>query len=258
LLGALWELAGIGVAAAFSLPRLGPAERRARAREFSRRFLEALGLRVLVRGEPPAETVAVLLAANHVSWLDVFAVASVSAAPFVAKGEVRRWPIVPRIAALFDTLFIERTSLRDTARAKGEVAAKLGNGSAVTIFPESTTSDGAVLGRFYPALFQAAVETGAAMQPVAIRYRDAEGLPTAAPAFLGDMTIVDSLRRILAERAIVVELTFCRPLAATGRSRRELAAAAHAAIAAALGFDCRWSKSGSGTGASPIRSRRSA
>jgi 1-acyl-sn-glycerol-3-phosphate acyltransferase len=234
----LKQAARIGLGAALVLRRLEPAARRALARGYSRGLLEALGLRLVVRGDPLGETVPVLTAANHISWLDVCAVGSVNAAPFVAKAEVRAWPIVPRIASLFGTFFIVRTSLRDAVRVKSEVAASLRAGTAVTVFPESTTSSGAVLGRFYPALFQAAVETAAWVQPVAIRYRDGEGFHTEAPAFLGDMTIVDSLRRILAEEEIVVELTFCPPLRAIGRSRRELASAAHAAIAEVLGFGC--------------------
>jgi 1-acyl-sn-glycerol-3-phosphate acyltransferase len=232
------QIARIGLGAASVVRRLEPTGRRARVREYSRGVLEALGARVVVSGEPLGETVSVLVAANHMSWLDVFVVASISAAPFVAKAEVLGWPIVPRIAAVFDTLFIERRSLRDTARAKREVADRLRAGSAVTVFPESTTSDGLVLGRFYPALFQAAVDAAAWVQPAAIRYRDAGGAPTDAPAFVGEMTIVDSLRRILAERQIAAELTFCEPIRTTGRSRRELATAAHAAIATTLGFDC--------------------
>jgi 1-acyl-sn-glycerol-3-phosphate acyltransferase len=228
----------IAWAASFAVPRLAPDARRARAREYSRGLLEALGLRVVVQGRALGEVGPILVVANHISWLDVCAVGTVSAAPFVAKAEMLGWPIVPSIPNLFEALFLVRTSLRDTARVKGEVAAKLREGKAVTIFPESTTSDGAALGRFYPALFQAAVESEAWVQPVAIRYRDADGVVTDAPAFLGDMTIIDSLRRILAEKAIVVELIFCEAIRATRYSRRELAGASHAAIAAALGFDC--------------------
>jgi 1-acyl-sn-glycerol-3-phosphate acyltransferase len=238
LLRSLKEVARIGLGASLVLPRLALDDRRSRARDYSRRLLEALGFRVDVRGRALGESGAILLAANHVSWLDVCAIGTVSAAPFVAKAEMLGWPMMPRVARLFETLFLVRTSPRDAARVKGEVAAKLREGRAVTVFPESTTSNGAMLGRFYPALFQAAVDAAAWVQPVAIRYRGTDGFPTDAPAFLGEMTIFDSLGRILAEKEIGVELTFCEPIRAAGSSRRELAAASHAAIAAVLGFDC--------------------
>jgi 1-acyl-sn-glycerol-3-phosphate acyltransferase len=108
----------------------------------------------------------------------------------------------------------------------------------VAAFPEGTTSEGDRLLRFYPAMFQAAVLSGAPVQPVAIRYRAADGTATRAAAYVGDMTVLDSLTRLLREPRLTAELIFCAPLDSAGQNRKQLAAAARDAIGAALeGYD---------------------
>jgi 1-acyl-sn-glycerol-3-phosphate acyltransferase len=222
-------------AARWRAPRLAPEDRRRLAATLARRTLHALEVEVVRCGVAPAAG-PLLLVANHVSWLDVYALNALWEGRFVAKSETRRWPIAGAVAAGFDTFFIVRGSFRDAARTKTAVAAALGAGQSVAVFPEGTTTDGTRLGRFHPALFQAAVDAGAAVQPVAIRYPDADGRPNPDAAFVGDTTFAASLARVLAAPRIRVELTFGSPLDASGRTRRELAALAHAFVAETLGL----------------------
>jgi 1-acyl-sn-glycerol-3-phosphate acyltransferase len=204
-------------------------------RRWALRLLRALHVEVRASGHVPAPDDALLLVANHVSWLDSYAINTVNAARFVAKSEVRGWPVVGTIAARFRTLFLKRGCPRAAARVVAELDRALRAGQPVAAFPEGTTSDGSGLLRFYPAMFQSAVLSGARVQPVAIRYRGADLLPTQAAAFVGDMSVLDSVRRVLREPRLTAELVFCAPLDPEGRTRRQLAALARAAIAAALG-----------------------
>ena len=174
--------------------------------------------------------------ANHVSWLDVYAINCLLRARFVAKQEVGGWPFIGRMVAAFGALFIVRGSPRDAARVKTRIAAALRGGERVVVFPEGTTTDGTTLGRFYPALFQAAIEADAMIQPVAIRYTDANGRPTTAAAFIDDMTFMQSLHRITAAPAITAELMFGPPRSPQGHPRRALAAEHRAWIAQTLGI----------------------
>ena len=119
----------------------------------------------------------------------------------------------------------------------GALTDALCDAQPVAVFPEGTTSAGDRVLPFYPAMFQAAVRSGAAVQPVAIRYRAADGTATRAAAYVGDMSVADSLRLLLREPRLTAELIFCAPLAPAGRTRKQLAAQAHAAIAAALAGD---------------------
>jgi 1-acyl-sn-glycerol-3-phosphate acyltransferase len=239
LLHGLLVIGGCWLSAAFLVSRSSAALRWQQARSCARALLRSLAVRVEVRGWKPDSGRECLIVGNHVSWLDTYVIHSVRPhARFVAKAEVRRWPLVGTMAEAFQTFFIRRGSCRDAARVKDALAAALGNGETVAVFPEGTTSDGSMLGRFYPALFQAAVDARADVQPVVIRYLDAGGRASNATAFIGDMTLLESLGRILREPWIEAEIVFCTPIPSVGRTRRELAALAHASIARALGFDC--------------------
>ncbi len=249
----VYHLLRLWLATFRAAPSLSAEEREAFVRRWAVRILQALAVRVVVRGEVPAAGVPVLLVANHVSWLDSYALNTVNAARFVAKSEVAGWPVVGRVAAAFGTFFIKRGCYRDAARTKDRVAGALCCGQSVAAFPEGTTSEGDIVRRFFPALLQAAVDAGTAVQPVAIRYRNRSGATT-APAYVGDMSIADSLGRLVRECELHAELVFCPPLLPIGGTRRELATQARQSIAAALGVDI----GGPAADAAPSRRRKAA
>jgi len=227
-LGAMW------LTARLLAPRLSRAQRAATTRFWAARLLAAIAVEVRVRGTRPRAGEAALFVANHVSWLDTYALHTVHAARFVAKDEVAGWPIIGVIAARFGTLFIRRGSRRAAAHTVAALAQALCEGESVAAFPEATTSDGTELLPFFPAMFQSAVVTGARVHPVAIRYCDRAGRPTSAAAFVGDMSIAASLRLLLDQSRIVAELTFCAPIDPNGLDRKALGATARTAIATAL------------------------
>jgi len=230
----LRQIARAWTGATVIAPWLTPTDRRAAAVRLARRTLRTLGVRVHSRGAPPARGEPLLLVANHVSWLDVYVLNALLEARFVAKAETETWPLVGSITRGFDAIFIVRGSFRDAARVRGVVAAALGTGDRVVVFPEATTTDGGTLRRFHPALFQAAIDAGAPVLPVAIRYRRRDGSPAPEAAFIDDMTFAGSLARILRADALHAELVFGTVLASAGRTRRELAAIAREFVARAL------------------------
>jgi 1-acyl-sn-glycerol-3-phosphate acyltransferase len=160
---------------------------------------------------------------------------AVAAARFVAKSEVRGWPFFGTIATRFDTFFIVRGSYRDAGRMRTAVARALGQGERVAVFPEGTTTDGTAVGRFFPALFQAAIDARAPVQPVALRYRDAHGEPSPAPVFVGDTTVLESVGHVIREPSLTVEVTFGPPLSPLGLTRKALAQRTRRWIAGQLG-----------------------
>jgi len=177
--------------------------------------------------------VPVMMVANHISWLDMYVINALCVSRFVAKSEVASAPVFGTIARQLGAIFIRRGSLRDALRVKGEAAAALRCGDVVGLFPEGTTSDGTHLRFFYPALFQAAIEAGATVQPIAIRYHHDDGRPNTAPAYTDDINLVQSIRAVLREPMLRAEITFCEPLRAR-LTRRELADRARQSIAEAL------------------------
>ena len=211
------------------------SRRRRAVGQWSARLLAILNVQPSVSGSPPANSDrAAVLVANHVSWLDIQLIHSVWQVRFIAKSEVRRWPLIGWLSARTGTLFIERGKNRHAARINQSIHAAFLDGDAIGVFPEGTTSSGRELTRFHASLLQPAVDEGALVYPVAVRYLDEAGNINVNASYVGDTTLTESMRMIFAERMIRAELMFLPAIDARGRTRRDLAAQAQSAIAAAL------------------------
>ena len=191
-----------------------------------------LGLRVAVQGQPLSTA---LLVANHVSWLDIPALAARVPGRFVAKTEVRHWPVLGWLAALSGTRFLRRNSLAGMRALLEQVTQDLQAGRPCLVFPEGTSTDGSRVEPFFPALLQTAIAAAVPVQCVAIRYGDGRQRDEQAP-FIGDDVFVRHLLRILARRRTRVELHFSPPLQSLGVSRQFLAAGSRGWIMSQLGL----------------------
>lgn len=176
----------------------------------------------------------VLVVANHTSWIDVLAVAAVSPVRLLAKREVRSWPLLGGLAVRTGALFVDRSGLRGLPATVAETADALRGGADVVVFPEGSTWCGAAAGPFSRAAFQAAIDAGVPVRPVAITLRRPDGRPAPEAAYVGDQALVDSILRVLRSPGLVCELTLL-PEIAPDSDRRELAGRAGAAIGAVTG-----------------------
>jgi 1-acyl-sn-glycerol-3-phosphate acyltransferase len=217
----------------FTFPSLDAKARRVRIRRWSRRLLHLMSVEIRIDGALAHPNV--LVVANHVSWLDIFALHAVGPVRFIAKSEIARWPLIGRLVRGVGTLFIERARRHDTHRVNREVTAAHAEGDIVAVFPEGPVTDGTKLLPFKGSLLQPIIESAGYVQPVAIRYRTRTGDISRAPAY-DDVTFLHSFWRICGERAIVAELRAGEPIAACGKHRRELAREAEVAVRAALGL----------------------
>lgn len=217
---------------ALLFPFYAPARRRIAVKRWSHALLAMLGVKLHVHGKPPRRHAPpAMLVANHVSWLDIYAINAVLPVRFVAKSEIREWPVIGWLSAKTGTLFIERARRRDTVRIGGEIVTAMQRGDVVTVFPEGTTTDGSQVLRFHGSLLQPALQAEAHVHPVALRYERGDGSLCVEAAYDGDKSLWDTLRSILARPVIHVQVWFLPPLPATGADRRTLAHAAQAAIA---------------------------
>jgi 1-acyl-sn-glycerol-3-phosphate acyltransferase len=217
-------------------PRLPLAGREARIRWWSAKMFRMLGMRLVVSGAfaPGAK----LLVSNHISWLDILAVhAACPEARFVSKVEVRHWPLVNRLVDSARTLYLQRERARDALRVVHEMAQALKDGDTVAVFPEGTTGTGHELLPFHANLLQAAVSAGTPVQPVALRFADADAAVSTAADFTGDITLGQSLWALARARAMVVRVQVLQPQAAAQQDRRVLAEALRTAIGEALRED---------------------
>lgn len=214
-------------------PWLSPARRGAMRKRWSRQLLSMLGVRLRAQGTPRQGA---LLVANHVSWLDIYAINAVTNTRFVCKAEVRDWPLIGWLVAKNDALFITRNNRHDARRLCDAIAASLRAGDTVVVFPEGTSSDGRQVLPFHGALFQAAIDAGCGVQPASLRYLDGNERPTTAPAYCGDITMLDSLIALARASRTIAEVTLLEHLATDcdGVARQALAARARGLVTSRL------------------------
>jgi 1-acyl-sn-glycerol-3-phosphate acyltransferase len=230
-------LAGLATCA-FVFPWAGPGLRERLTRRWSRRLLALCRVTVEPgRGERALDHA--MIVSNHISWLDIFVINSLHPCRFVAKAEIRAWPVLGWLAARVGTVFIARGNRRDLRHIFKDLVGALRQGQRVAFFPEGTTSlQGQVLA-FHANLFEAAIDANVAVQPYAVEYLDARGAHHPGVDYVGDTTFVGSFLRVLSGDPVRARLTCLAPIAATGAHRRELAHSARDAIAGALGGACR-------------------
>jgi len=208
-----------------------------------RRAIAALAWRVLLAGfgihlrvHGAAVQPGALLAANHISWIDIAALARLTDCGFVAKAEVGRWPIIGTLARRQGCLFVDRgrrSAIRATLGSMQGYRAR----ANLTLFPEGTSGDGDRVLPFRSSLF-AAVEGGfSCVQPVTLCYRRRDGSPLLTAerlrvAWVGEEALLPHALNLAASGGALLDLWFDEPV--EGMDRKALAEACHARIAARL------------------------
>lgn len=226
---------GIALAACI-FPRLAPVQRVGHVQRWSARLLHILAVRLEISGVPARGAAPAMLVANHVSWLDVYALNAVCPARFVAKADILRWPLIGLFARKAGSVFIDRSRRRDILRVNAQMSALLRDGETIAVFPEGTTSAGDAVLPFRAPLLQPAVACDARLQAVAIRYTRLDGSLCCEADFTGDKTLFGALLLVLTQPVIHARLQFLPPIACAGKHRRELAREAEQQVAGALGL----------------------
>jgi 1-acyl-sn-glycerol-3-phosphate acyltransferase len=221
---------------ALFFPWIDRASREIHVRRWSRHLLAICNVHVQITSGSAAPRERALVVANHVSWLDIFVLNALYPCRFVAKAEIRAWPLAGWLVEQAGTVFIARGNRRDLRRAFEGLVNALKSGERVAFFPEGTTAPQGTLLPFHANLFEAAVDAKSRVQPYAIRYIDHERKPHPSVEFIGDMTFAQSVIAILSGRAIHARVTILRSMKADGTHRRDLAERSYQAIREALGI----------------------
>lgn len=227
---ALHLLWGVATAATV-FPWLPSTAQLALKARWSRQLLDVLGVRLRTTGTPPAGG---LLVANHLSWLDVFAINAVAPTTFLSKDDVRRWPVIGWLAARVGTLFLERGSRLAAQRAREHLVGELRQGVRVCVFPEGTTSIGDHVLPFHGALFQSAIDAGVPVAPALLRYTGPDGRRTDAAAYVDGIDLWPCVRNIVGASGLTANVDFLPVIATASADRRHLAHHSHQVIAHAL------------------------
>lgn len=195
------------------------------------RSAEIIGIEIQIHGTPAPPPAFVV--ANHISWLDILIISSVLPVSFLSKAEIRNWPVIGTLAAKAGTLFIRRGSKNGAAEAIQLMRTKLKAGHSVASFPEAKTTHGIEVHTFHPRLFAAAIETGALVQPVAIRYPHEDGTHPHVP-YVDQANIISHSFRIMCAKSTLAEVTFCEPIESKDRMRKDVAFTSRKAVAAVV------------------------
>lgn len=229
-LRAVWRLALVlacliqGLVIQLTLfPRWTPHQKQAAVIRWSRRMLWAMNVQVQRSGHVKAGPLMVV--SNHFSWLDILVTHSQFFGRFVAKGEVRAWPVMGHLAAQAGTFFIERSSRRDALRMVQDMTQSLGRKEVLIVFPEGTTNDGASLLPFHANLIQAAIEAQAPIQAMGLSYWSMThpGERSFAPRFFGSDTLLRSVWTTLCTSGVVAKVHLGEEEQVQGRDRRQWA-----------------------------------
>jgi len=183
----------------------------ARARwvhESSRMILAGLGIGFVVEGETPA---AGLVAANHLSYLDILIFGAAMPCFFVAKTEIARWPFFGMATRNGGTIYIDRASRASACRVAAEIEERLALPVPVLFFPEGTSTDGSSLLRFHARLFEPAVRAGAMVTSASIRYVLQNGTAERELCWFGDDAFLPHLWKVLGASGFSAEVRFGEP-----------------------------------------------
>jgi len=218
----LHTLYGVFVAGII-LPRLDPRRRNRVISSWSASLLNLLNIKVIAEGVVPQQELSnTMFVANHISWVDIHALNSVHTTRFIAKSEIRQWPVFGFFATSVNTLFIDREKRHEAGKVVDITRKALQAGDCICFFPEGTTTDGTEIKPFKGSLLQAAIEAGSEVRPFSIHYPDAENGVNTEMSYWGEMSLIESMRNVIRQKQATVVLRFAEPINAADYDRRNL------------------------------------
>ncbi len=178
------------------------------------RFSTIVNLHIIVDGELPKRRA--IFVSNHISWLDIIVIGQYLPTYFVAKSDISSWPVIGYLARQAGTIFIHRGNKQHIRTTAEKMVWLLKQNSNIVAFPEGTTTKGDEVLHFHPSLFQPALLTRSAIQPIALQY---EGIAKHLAPFVGDDAFVPHLIKMLTLDKIEVRLSFLPVINGSGKNR---------------------------------------
>ena len=237
---ALWRLLCIGVfvvavilVSVFYLHWVSPKKKFHLMQTWCTHFVRLTGIQMQVSGEVLDSTC--LVVANHSSFFDIFAITSIQPARFIAKEEIRSWPIFGFIAQSVNTLFIRRQDKRMIRSVNEQIAQALSRQEPIVLFPEGKCTDGLALAPFKPSLLEPAVLSQTPVQPIALSY-EIDGQRTSRASYY-NISLLQCLINIVTTPKIVLKATVLPAIDTAGKTRHVVAQEASQSVARALNVD---------------------
>lgn len=192
----------------------------------ARRVLRVFGVQTGVSGSVPSRG---LLVCNHLSYLDILVLASITPAVFVSKHEVRSWPVLGWFARLAGTVFVDRERRTHVGRVTDEIQSALGQGVLVILFPEGTSSGGETVLPFKSSLLEPASRQVHSLWAGLIQYELEDGDVSEEVCYWKDMSLLPHLINLLGKQTVRASVRFTR-LREGSTNRKELARQLHSEV----------------------------
>lgn len=206
----------------FIFPFMGRSVRRLVIQYWSRILLFFIGVKVSIK-RPPSLPMKGMLVSNHSSWVDIFVANSVQTSRFLAKSDIKNWPIFGTLVTAVGTLYVKRESRSSITNTNQEIIRAIAQGELVALYPEGTTTDGTYLLPFKSNLLQPAIEHDIQIYPLGVVYRK-NGHYTHSAAYAGDVSLLSSIWCLMSSFGVTACVYFCMPISSEEfSSRQELA-----------------------------------
>lgn len=194
---------------------------------WARMVCRIFGVRCRTHGSLPQG--ASLVAANHISWLDIQLLYSIAPVGFVAKAEIADWPLLGWLAGIGGTVFHHRGSHESASGVSARMAERLSEGRQVAIFPEGGIFPPVTPKHFHARMFGPAIETGSPVVPTMIHY-SRNGVVIDDVTFLPGEHFLANFFRLLAQPACIADVKLLELVEPEGLQRKQLAARAELAV----------------------------
>lgn len=173
-------------------------------RKWAKSQLKVMGIEVELESELPQ--VHGLLMCNHRSYIDIVMVPPFVPATFVAKQEVRKWPVVGYGCTTVKVIFVDRSNPESRKKTREDIRNSALDGLSLLVYPEGTTSASPYLRVLKPGMFFVAAEAGIPILPVALEYEHVED------AWVGDETFLPHFLRTFGRKKTRVKIRFGPPM----------------------------------------------
>ncbi len=192
----------------------------------SRRMLRIIDGKVQISGNVPTRG---LLVSNHLSYIDILVLSSITPAIFVAKHEVGKWPVFGWFAKMGGTLLVDRDRRTQVGQVASEIETTLNQGALVILFPEGTSSGGETVLPFKSSLLEPATHQTHALFAGSIQYEIEDGNVSEEVCYWKDMSMLPHALNLLSKRTIRASVHFTQ-LREGSTDRKELARQLHSEV----------------------------
>jgi 1-acyl-sn-glycerol-3-phosphate acyltransferase len=175
---------------------------------WSRAMSMILNMKVEITGNVP--TPPFFIVSNHLSYIDTVPIFYALKTTFIAKQEVKKWPVIGFMVSSFGVIFIDRNKKKDVSRVNRAVSEQLNSDQGVVLFPEGTTSSGETLLPFRPSLLEHPASEGIPVHYAVIHYETSgKDVPASdSVCWWGDSQFHTHLYKMALNRKIKATITF--------------------------------------------------